>query len=102
MFFLHLSSNFIKNKCQIEKQYLTSSIELCQENLNKSYRNLDEHDIIRTMPIPEEWKQALEKMICLFEKRLANNMNLMLLCDYFSIIKKQKDASFNKVKIFKI
>jgi len=51
----------------------------------------------RTLPIPDKWRHALEKMICIFEKRLANNMKLMLLCDYFGTVKQQKDTSFNKV-----
>ncbi len=76
---------------------MTSTIQLCQESLKKTYKNINENDTTRTLPIPDKWRQALEKMICIFEKRLANNMKLMLLCDYFGTVKQQKDTSFNKV-----
>lgn len=47
--------------------------------------------------IPDEWKETLENIVCVSEKRLANNTKLLFLCSYFEVIKKEKAESFDKV-----
>jgi hypothetical protein len=47
--------------------------------------------------IPKKFKEAIEQLTCMSEKRLASSYSLLVLGDYFESVKKRKSDSYNLV-----
>lgn len=47
--------------------------------------------------IPDYWKSVLETIISVSEKNLVSSASILESCDFFALIKEQKNASYQKV-----
>jgi hypothetical protein len=52
--------------------------------------------------MPDKWRLELDKYIMIAEKKMASCVSLLIMCDLFNLIKKQKAKSHKKVNLSQI
>lgn len=59
---------------------------------------IDRNECYFSSPIPNRFKEVLETLNCVAEKRLTNSYSLLVLLDNFEFIKKSKNVSLTNVR----
>ena len=60
-------------------------------------RSLLKTFVFNIRPAPDKWRMFLEEIVTSIDKRLASIGSLLLFCDYFEVIRDQKNKSHKKV-----